>query len=77
MRYALARFKKEQRDDAYRIYITDSLYYLRREESLTYRYFDWINKDTNIDYRTADEIAVDIIKRANLNVEGSETDGFI
>lgn len=67
LRYAISRFKKEQREMAFRIYITDSLYYARREEMIGERWIDLLNK--KVDLRTGDEIARDIIKGAGLELK--------
>ena len=72
MRYVVARYNQKQRDEAYRIYVTDSLYYMKRNEVLGIRFFDLIDKKKVIDNRSGDEIALDIISRAGLQYEGSE-----
>jgi hypothetical protein len=59
MRYAVARFKTEQRDLAYRIYITDSLRAIGR---LDRRYFDSIADDFRKTLKPS-ESAEDIISR--------------
>lgn len=59
MRYAVARFKTEQRDLAYRIYITDSLRVIGR---LDRRYFDSIADDFKETIKPS-ESAEDIISR--------------
>lgn len=65
MRFVLARFEKEQREEAYRIYITDSIYFYARKQALDYRYSELFVKK-NIDNRTGDEVASDIINRIGL-----------
>lgn len=59
MRYAVARFKTEQRDLAYRIYVTDSLRIIGR---LDRRYFDSIADDFRETLEPS-ESAEDIISR--------------
>jgi hypothetical protein len=59
MRYAVARFKTEQRDLAYRIYVTDSLRVIGR---LDRRYFDSIADDFRETLKPS-ESAEDIISR--------------
>ena len=59
MRYAIARFKTEQRNLAYRIYITDSLKAIGR---LDRRYFDSIADDFRETLKPS-ESAEDIISR--------------
>lgn len=69
MRYAIARRKKEQRDEAYRIYITDALYSLTNNHKMLKRYkdvLDALESNKAIEARSGDEIAIDIIKRAGL-----------
>ena len=59
MRYAVTRFKTEQRNLAYRIYITDSLKAIGR---LDRRYFDSIADDFRETLKPS-ESAEDIISR--------------
>ena len=59
MRYAVTRFKTEQRNIAYRIYITDSLKAIGR---LDRRYFDYIADDFRKSLKLS-ESAEDIISR--------------
>ena len=59
MRYAIARFKTEQRNLAYRIYITDSLKAIGR---LDRRYFDSIADDFRETLKPS-ESSEDIISR--------------
>ena len=59
MRYAVTRFKTEQRNIAYRIYITDSLKAIGR---LDRRYFDSIADDFRKTLKSS-ESAEDIISR--------------
>lgn len=59
MRYAITRFKTEQRKIAYRIYITDSLKAIGR---LDRRYFDSIADDFRKTLKPS-ESAEDIISR--------------
>lgn len=59
MRYAITRFKTEQRNIAYRIYVTDSLKAIGR---LDRRYFDSIADDFRKTLKPS-ESAEDIISR--------------
>lgn len=69
MRYVESRYEEYQRDLAYRIYVTDSLYYEGRNQTFTVRYSEIIGLNkTTAEARTGDEIAADIIKRAGLEV---------
>ena len=66
MRYVDARLDEYQREEAYRIYVTNSLQHAPRGQSLTKSYYELIHpakKDT----RSGDEIALEVIKRAGLN----------
>ena len=76
MRYVIARYKAEQREMAYRIFVTDCLRIttentaaLSKEGSyVSKRYYDIINPPP-VDDRTGDEIVLDIISRAGLEVK--------
>lgn len=59
------------REGAYRIYITDMLYYQARGQSLTIRYDDMIHPKPQ-DTRTAEEIADDIITKFGLTRKDGE-----
>ena len=73
--YCIARYKREQEEKAYRVYVTDALR-LTVENTAKYaggsyikaRYIDVI-EPKKVDNRTGDEIVADIIKRAGLVVK--------
>ena len=65
MRYTVARYNDQQRELAYRIYVTDSL---RALIGASARYADFLENKTE-DTRTGREIADDIIKRAGIEVK--------
>ena len=74
MRYAIARYQSQQRDLAYRIYVTDCLRIISENTAkmgggsyVTAKFADIINPK-HADNRTGDEIAADIIKRAGIEV---------
>ena len=74
MRYAMARYQSQQRDLAYRIYITDCLRIISENTAkmgggsyITAKLSDIINPKP-ADNRTGEEIAADIIKRAGIEV---------
>lgn len=74
MRYAIARYQSHQRDLAYRIYIADCLRIISENTAkmgggsyITAKFYDIINPKP-VDTRTGEEIAVDIIKRAGIEV---------
>ena len=74
MRYAIARYQSQQRDFAYRIYITDCLRIISENTAkmvcgsyITAKLSDIINPKP-VEKRTGEEIAADIIKRAGIEV---------
>ena len=74
MRYAMARYKSQQRDLAYRIYVTDCLRIVGENTAkiskgsyITAKFTDIINPKP-VDNRNGEEIAADIIKRAGIEV---------
>ena len=74
MRYAIARFNHHQRDLAYRIYVTDCLRIISENTAkmcggsyITVKLADIINPKP-VENRSGEEIAVDIIKRAGIEV---------
>lgn len=74
MRYAMARYQSQQRDLAYRIYVTDCLRIVGENTAkmgcgsyITDKFADIINPKL-VDDRTGEEIAADIIKRAGIEV---------
>ena len=66
MRYVEARIEEEDREEAYRIYVTRSLQLIPQQGYMQNSYYDIINDNVEIDTRDGDEIAVDIIERAGL-----------
>ena len=72
--YCIARYKREQEEKAYRVYVTDALR-LTVENTAKFaggnyikaRYIDVI-EPKKVDNRTGDEIVADTIKRAGLVV---------
>ena len=74
MRYAMARYQSQQRDLAYRIYVTDCLRIISENTAkfgggsyITAKFVDIINPKP-VEKRTGEEIAADIIKRAGIEV---------
>ena len=74
MRYATARYQSQQRDLAYRIYVSDCLRIIGENTAkmgggsyITAKFVDIINPKP-VDNRTGEEIAADIIKRAGIEV---------
>ena len=76
MRYAMARYQSQQRDLAYRIYVTDCLRIISENTAktktgggsyITAKLADIINPKP-VDNRAGEEIAADIIKRAGIEV---------
>lgn len=77
MRYVITRYQREQRELAYRIFVTDGIKMVTENTArasggsyMSQRYFDVIN--TKHDDRTAEEIAIDTIIKAQLSFKGSE-----
>ena len=74
MRYAIARYQSQQRDLAYRIYVTDCLRIISENTAkmrggsyMKAKLADIINPNP-VENRTGEEIAADIIKRAGIEV---------
>ena len=74
MRYAVSRYNQHQREQAYRIYVSDCLRIMTENTAkyaggthLTRRYADVIQKKT-FDNRSGAEIAADVIQKAGLVV---------
>ena len=74
MRYAMARYQSQQRDLAYRIYVSDCLRIISENTAkigggshITAKFSDIINPKP-VDNRTGEEIAADIIKLAGIEV---------
>ena len=74
MRYAMARYQSQQRDLAYRIYVTECLRIISENTAkmgggsyITAKFPDIINPKP-VDNRTGEEIAADIIKMAGIEV---------
>ena len=74
MRYAMARYQSQQRDLAYRIYVTDCLRMVAENTAkmsqgayTAARFYDIINPKP-VDNRSGNEIAADTIKRAGIEV---------
>lgn len=69
LRYAKSKFEKEQELLAFRLYVTDMLYYQANGETLLYRYADLINDNLDIvNEDNVDDVINDIIQRAGLEV---------
>lgn len=77
MRYVDARFATFRRDELYKMYITDALYYQGEQKRLTVRYTDIVNGTVpEKDERTGDEIAEDFIRRFGITENGGENNGL-
>ena len=68
MRYVLARIEENNREEAYRFYVTRSLQLAPQGKNLVPT-FDEILNPKPVDERTGDEIAIDVIKAAGLRFE--------
>ena len=58
----LSKYKEYANEVAYKMYITDSIFYYMQDKSINIRYYDIIHQSPK-DERTGDEIALDIITR--------------
>lgn len=67
MRYVLSTYKREQKENAYRIYVTDSLQTAPQNKYVGYRWADLFNKRENNDGRSGDEIAAEVITKVGLS----------
>lgn len=72
MRYVEARLEQYCRDETYRIYIADTLYYQGQGQHITARYGQLFDQAQVQDSRTGDEIAADTIMGAGLILKGDE-----
>ena len=74
MRYVKARYQSQQRDMAYRIYVAECLRMVTENTakisngSYTVAKFEDILNPKQVENRTGEEIAADIIKRAGIEV---------
>ena len=74
MRYAVARYNQNQRDMAYRIYVTDTLRIISQNTAyggdpyITKRWADIISEDHEEKKVDGNEIAANIIKKAGIEV---------
>ena len=74
MRYVIARYRSQQRDLAYRIYVAECLRMISENAAsggggshMAVKFEDIITPKP-VDNRTGEEIAADIIKRAGIEV---------
>ena len=65
MRYVEARIEENNRDEAYRIYVSKSLQLIPQNKTLKIDYLDLLNPK-KVETRTGEEIAMDVIKNAGL-----------
>ena len=74
MRYLISRYKQQQREISYRIYVTDALYFIGAGQRPAKRYIDIIglHRSKKEDTRSGDDIAKDVILRADLKAAGGE-----
>lgn len=68
MRYVEARLSEQIREDAYRIYITRSLQLIPQNRYITMDFMDVLDTK-NVDNRSGEDIAIDVIKGAGLSFE--------
>lgn len=63
-----ARIKEAHKEQTFRTYISDTLYYHERHMALTVKYGELLNNGSKADNRSGDEIAEDVITRLGLKV---------
>lgn len=63
-----ARLSEQIREDAYRIYITRSLQLIPQNRYITMDFMDVLDTK-NVDNRSGEDIAIDVIKGAGLSFE--------
>ena len=68
MRYVIQRLNARHDDMAYRVYITDELFYAGRNKTHTKRYCESMGLVEPEEEKSGDEIAADVIKNAGLVV---------
>ena len=75
--YCLSCFLKEQDEKLFRAYVTDALRVLTENIAkisggsyLAQRWIDMSDRTAKVDNRSADEIALDVIKKAGLSFGG-------
>ena len=75
MRYVVSKYKEQQKEMAYRIYVTECLRVITENTAkqgggsyINKPFADVIGSNKPKDERTADEIIADITKRAGLEV---------
>lgn len=66
MRYVNAKYDERVQEQAYRIYVTNSLYYMADNKRISRTYNEIIHPKPE-DKRTGDEIALDVMQRAGLS----------
>lgn len=67
----LSKYKQHNEAKAYRIYVTDMMYYQAEGKRIAKRYAD-ILMPVKEDPKSADEIIAEVIRKAGLTVEVSE-----
>lgn len=65
MRYAVARYNQEQREMAYRIYVTDTLQLLGEGK---YRVDRFADKLVTAEDRSAEDIIAEVLKKAEIHL---------
>lgn len=67
MRYVEARVEENNRDEAYRIFVTKSLQLIPQNRYITKDFKDVLNPEKTDD-RTADQIVIDVLRNAGLKI---------
>lgn len=66
--HILNELKREAKENAFRIYVTDTLYAISTGHGMTMRYIDLIKEDDDKDTRSAEQIVNDVITKAGITV---------
>lgn len=68
MRYVISNINEHDEEMAFRLYMTDSIYYMADNKRLSKRFADLLDAPPP-DLRSGDEIAMDVIGRLNLRLQ--------
>lgn len=73
MRYVKARVDEYNRDEAYRLFVTESLRLAPQQKYMTRNWIDFLKEIKNpMPQRTYEEIVVDVMIKAGLKFGGDE-----
>lgn len=75
MRYVVSRLNEKNREMAYRIYVTDSLFLRAQNKAFSERWYSIINDEHEHDERTGEQVISDM--KEKLKQMGGENNGCI